>query len=92
MAKKILIQIALTTSFMAVFSLVPAQETPPRNQYSNSLMLAPPAVYEDQNYKNENEQHAQFCRDLQKQITEFKNQPVRRSTAKDRYQKECVGN
>lgn len=92
MFKKIYIQIVLTTSFIPLCSLVLAQETEPRNQYSNSLMLTPPAVYEDQNYQNESEKHEQFCRDLQKQISELKNQPVRRSAAKDRYQKECLGN
>ena len=92
MTNKFLIRITLTTSFMAFCSLVLAQEKTPRNQYSNSLLLAPPAVYEDQSYKNESEQHAQFCRDLQKQISELKNKPVRRSAAKERYQTECVGN
>ena len=91
MANKI-IQIALTLGFMVVSSLVLAQESESRNQYSNSVMLAPPAVYEDQNLKNESEQQAQFCRDLQKQIAVLKGQPVRRSAAKERYQTECVGN
>lgn len=92
MTKKIIILIAFTLGFITLSSQVLAQEPEPRNQYSNSIMLAPPAVYEDQNLKNESEQHAQFCRDLQKQINELKGQPVRRSAAKERYQTECIGN
>jgi uncharacterized membrane protein YhiD involved in acid resistance len=92
MVKKIFIQIALVASFIPLCSLVLAQETEPSNQFSNSLMLAPSAVYEDQNYQNESEKHQQFCRDLQKQISQLKNQPVRRSAAKERYQTECIGN
>lgn len=92
MTKKIIIPIAFTIGFITLSSPVFARELEPRNQYSNSIMLAPPAVYEDQNLKNESEQHAQFCRDLQKQITELKGQPLRRSAEKERYQTECVGN
>ena len=92
MFNKIYIQIVLTTSFIPLCSLVLAQDTKPSNQYSNSLMLTPPAVYEDPNYQNESEKHEQFCRDLQKQISQLKNQPVRRSAAKERYQTECIGN
>ena len=62
------------------------------NQYSHSLMLEAPQTYEDPNYKTESQQHEQFCRDLEQQINKLKNQPIRRSAAKERYQKECVGN
>lgn len=84
-----MISIALMFTALATQSAL-AEE--PRNQYSNSLMLEAPPAYEDPNYQTESEQHQQFCRDLQKQISEQKNQPIRRNASKERYQKECVGN
>lgn len=68
------------------------QEPPLRNDYSSSIMLKPPTVYEDQNYKTDSEQRQQLCRDLRQQIDELGKKPLQRSAAKDRYQKECVGN
>ena len=55
-------------------------------------MFEAPLTYEDPNYKTPSEQLDELCEDLKKQINELKNKPVRRSAARERYQKECVGN
>jgi len=88
-------QTLLTISFpMLIIALlspsVSAEEQ--RNEYSHSLMLQAPPTYEDPNYKTPDEQLDQSCEDLKKQIDELKSKPVRRSAARERYQKECVGN
>ncbi|MGY6276060.1 hypothetical protein [Methylomonas sp. MgM2] len=83
--------IRFTLLLIALLSApVSAQEQ--RNDYSRSLMFEAPPTFEDPNYKTPSEQIDQFCEDLKKQIDELKNQPVRRSAARERYQKECIGN
>ncbi len=86
----------LLAIFFSMLSLVPfstsASAEEERNQYSRSLMLQAPPNYEDPNFKTESQQQSHFCQDLKQQINELKNKPVRRNAAKERYQKECIGN
>lgn len=62
-----------------------------RNQYSNSIMLEAPDVYEDPGHKTERDQENEYCRELKNKIKELKYRPVRRSAARERYQAECQG-
>ena len=86
---KNIILIPLVFLFVALFiGPVSAEET--RNQYSNSIMLKAPKVYEDASHKTETELHNQHCLDLQEKIKDLKYRPVRRNAARERYQTECL--
>jgi len=80
-------------SALTIVLLIPSVSAEEQsNQYSHSLMLQAPPSYEDPNYKTPSEHMDQSCEDLKKQIDELKNKPVRRSAARERFQKECIGN